>query len=362
MDVTGDPQVTSVSRQDGGALPDGTPVERWVLDDGTLRVAVLTYGAVLQQVIAPDREGRPADVVLGFDDAAGYRTPGQPYHGAVIGRYANRIADGRFTLNEREYQLARNHGGQHLHGGVEGFDTRVWRAQELDGAGVRLALTSPDGDQGYPGALDVTVDYTLAAGELTLRYTATNAEPAGGPDTILNLTNHTYFNLAGHAAGEVGAHLAQLPSGRIALADERLIPTGAFGDVAGTPFDLREPRPLAAGWDADVEQIAHAGGYDHSWILDAEPGRPVLAARVTDPASGRVIEVRTDQPAVHLYSGNMMEPLAGAKDGAVYGRRWGFCLETHHLPDSPNHPQFPTTVLHPGETFTTVTAFRFTTA
>jgi aldose 1-epimerase len=350
---------TAVAREPFGALPDGTAVDRWTLDDGTATVAVITYGGALQQIVVPDRDGARADVTLGFDDLAGYLGP-QPYFGALVGRYANRIAQGRFDLNGRTYQLDRNHRGHALHGGWQGFTHRVWAAQELPGTGVRLSLTSPDGDQGYPARLDVTVAYTLDGGVLTLEYAATNAEPDGGPDTVVNLTNHAYFNLEGHAAGPVGEHLVQVPWDRFVVSDEGLIPTGAFADVAGTPLDLREARPFAAGWDADTEQIRNAGGYDHSWLVDATPGGLAVAARVIDPTSGRMIEVATDQPAIHVYSGNMMEPIHGAKDGATYPWRGGFCLETHHLADSPNHPTFPTTVLHPGQTFRTTTAFTFT--
>jgi len=367
MTTLGDDSVTAepaaVSAEAFGRLDDGTTIERWLLDDGTVTVAVLTYGGILQQVVAPDREGRRADVTLGFDDLAGYLRP-QPYLGALVGRYANRIAAGRFELDGHAYQLDRNHGGHHLHGGVVGFDKRVWAAQARPGAGgVQLSLTSPDGDQGYPARLDVVVEYTLAGGTLTIAYTATNAEPPRGPATIVNLTNHAYFNLAGHAAGSVGDHVVHVPADRYVCSDADLIPTGAFAEVAGTALDLREPRPFAAGWDRAEEAITNAGGYDHSWLLDgAAPGRPVLAARVSEPVSGRVLEVGTDQPAVHLYSGNMMVPLSGAKGGATYPHRGGFCTETQHLPDSPNHPGFPSTVLRPGETFRTSTTFRFTTA
>ncbi|MDQ1286901.1 MAG: aldose 1-epimerase [Actinomycetota bacterium] len=349
------------SRSDFGRLPDGTPVERFVLDDGTVRVAVLTYGGILQQVLAPDREGQRADVVLGFDDLAGYLT-GQPCHGATIGRFANRIARGVFPLNGTTYQLDLNFGEHHIHGGAGAYRERVWEAEALAGElGVRLRLTSPDGDCGYPGALDVTVGYRLADGVLQVDYTATSTEPAGGLDTVVNLTNHTYFNLAGHDAGPVGDHRVEVPAGRYVVAGPGLIPTGEFAPVDGTPLDLRVPRRFAEGWDAPHDQIVTAGGYDHSWVLDGAAGSPVPAARVVEPTSGRVLEVATDQPASHVYSGNMMEPLFAGKGGHVYGRREGFCVETQHFADSPNRPEFPSTVLAPGETFRTTTSFRFTT-
>jgi aldose 1-epimerase len=359
--VSGETSTTALSGSAFGELADGTPVERWVLDDGTVRVAVISYGGALQEITVPDRDGNRADVSLGFDTLAGYLGP-QPHLGALIGRYANRIAGGRFPLNGTSYQLETNHGRHHLHGGSVGFDRRVWRVGPV-ADGVRLALTSPDGDQGYPARLDVTVDYTLAAGTLRIDYTATNTEPVGGPDTIVNLTNHCYFNLAGHAAGPVGEHVLEVPADRYVPSDAELIPTGTAADVSGTPFDLRTPHRFADGWDADVEQVRNAGGYDHSWLLPgAEPGRPVFAVRVTEPRGGRVLEVTTDQPAIHVYSGNMMTRLVGVKDGLAYDRRSGFCAETHHLPDSPHHPGFPSTVLSPQQTFRTTTTFRFTTA
>lgn len=350
---------TTVSRTPFGALPDGTPVDRIRLDDGLLVVSVLSYGGILGELWAPDAAGRREDVVLGFDDLAGY-LGGQPFHGAIIGRFANRIAGARFELNGRTYELEANQGPNHLHGGSGGFNTRVWEVTELPGSGVRLHLVSPDGEAGYPARLDVTVDYTLAGGTLTIGYTATNTEPEGGPATIVNLTNHAYFQLAGHAAGSVGAHVVEIPASRFVRTGPGLIPTGELATVEGTPLDLRSPRARATGWDDPHEQIALAGGYDHTWVLDdAAPGSPVLAARVVEPTSGRVLEVRTDQPGAHLYAGNMMEPLFTGKDGRRYGRREGFCLETQHFPDSPHHPAFPSTVLGPQQTFTTTTSFTF---
>ncbi|HEY6795170.1 MAG TPA: aldose epimerase family protein [Kineosporiaceae bacterium] len=356
--MSGQATTTALSSTVFGELADGTPVERWVLDDGTVRVAVLSYGGALHEITTPDRNDRRTDVSLGFDTLTGYLRP-QPYLGALIGRYANRIAAGRFALNGRTYRLEANDGRNHLHGGSGGFDKRVWSAEPITD-GVRLALTSPDGDQGYPARLDVTVEYTLGAGNLRIAYAATNAEREGGPDTIVNLTNHCYFNLAGHGAGPIGDHVIEVPADRYAPSDAELIPTGALADVTGTPLDLRVPRAFSDGWDAAFEQIANASGYDHSWLLDGvEPGRPVLAARVIHPDSGRVLEVMTDQPAIHVYSGNRMEHLPGAKGGQAYERRGGFCLETHHLPDSPNHPDFPSTVLAPRQTFRSTTTYRF---
>jgi aldose 1-epimerase len=352
---------TAVSSEPFGRLPDGTEVDRYLLTDDAISVAVITYGGCIQELVAPDRDGRPADVVLGFDSLDGYLPP-QPYLGALIGRYANRIGGARFTLNGTEYQLEANNGPNHLHGGSGGFHNRVWQARPLPGTGVRLELTSPDGDQGYPARLDVAVEYTLADGELRIAYSATNAEPPGGPATVLNLTNHVYLNLAGEAAGSVGDHLVEVPADRVVRHGPGLIPTGELVEVVGTPLDLRAPRPFAAGWDADHEQIAIAGGYDHSWLLaeNADAG-PIPAARITDPGSGRVLEVSTDQPVMHVYSGNMMDGTLIGKGGRLYPRRSGFCVETQHPADAPNHPNFPSTVLDAGHTLRTTTVLRFTT-
>lgn len=357
--MSADAAETEVSTSGVGALPDGTRVDRFVLDDGTVSVAILTYGGIVQELWAPDRDGRRADVVLGFDDVSGYLGD-QPFHGAIVGRYANRIAGASFELDGTTYPLEANYGPHHLHGGSHGFATRVWDAEELPGRGVRLRLTSPDGDGGYPARLDVTVDYTLAGGALTIGYAATNAEPAGGCSTVLNLTNHAYFQLAGHAAGSVGDHVVEVPADRVVRSGAWLIPTGEIVPVDGTPFDLRTPRPLSDGWDADDEQIMNAGGYDHTWVLDgATPGCPVLAARVVEPGGGRVLEVHTDQPGSHLYTGNMLEPDFTGKGGRRYGRREGFCVESQHFPDSPHHPDFPSTVLAAGRRFTSTTRFSF---
>lgn len=359
--MNGDTKVTVRSRSDFGTLPDGTRVERFQLDDGVVSVSVLDYGCIIQELLAPDRDGRREDVVLGFDSLEGYLGT-QPYHGAVIGRFANRIAGARFELNGTTYPLPANDGPNHLHGGPGAFNSRVWEAQELeDPLGVRFRLVSPDGDGGYPARLEVVVEYRLDGGVLTITYTATNTEPEGGPSTVVNLTNHAYFNLAGQGAGQVGDHVIEVPARHFVAGGPGLIPTGELVAVDGTPFDLRVPKPFSAGWDADDAQIANAGGYDHTWVLDgAGPGSPVSAARVTDPSSGRVMEVATDQPGSHIYSGNMMEPRYAGKGGRVYDRREAFCVETQHFPDSPHRPEFPTTVVAPQETFTTTTSFRLT--
>jgi len=350
-----------------GTLADGTPVERYVLSSDVLEVAVLTYGGVVQALHAPDREGRRDDVVLGFDELQRYQQA-SPYFGALIGRYANRIADGRFDLNGRTYQLPVNNGPNCLHGGTEGFDKKVWDAQALDGAaGVRLSLTSPDGDQGFPGRLDVTVTYRLDGDSLRIDYEARNAEPDGGLETVVNLTNHSYFNLAGEGSGSVGAQELQVRAGRYLPVSPTSIPLGAPVPVEGTPFDFRTPAAIGERWREGDEQLARGSGYDHNFVLDgAADGAPEheglpLAAVVHDPASGRVLEVFTDQPGVQVYSGNQLTGTLRGKSGRLYRQGDALCLETQHWPDSPNHPDYPSTVLAPQQTFRTSTVWRFTT-
>ena len=349
-----------------GTLDDGTPVERYVLSSDALEVAVLTYGGIVQSLQAPDRDGHRADVVLGFADMRAYQDE-SPYFGALIGRYANRIADGRFDLNGRTYQLPVNNGPNSLHGGTEGFDKRVWGAEELPGAvGVRLSLSSPDGDQGYPGRLEVAVTYRLDGDTLRLDYEARNAEPEGGLETIVNLTNHSYFNLAGEASGSVADQVLQLRAERYTPVSATAIPLGEPAPVEGTPFDFRTPTAIGERWREGDAQLAAVGGYDHNIVLDGADGTDgdgdlPLAATVHDPGSGRVLEIRTDQPGVQFYSGNQLTGTLLGKGGRLYRQGDGFCLETQHWPDSPNHPDYPSTVLRPQETFRTSTVWRFTT-
>ncbi len=350
-----------------GTLADGTPVERYVLSSPALEVAVLAYGGVIQSVHAPDREGRRDDVVLGFDDVRRYQQA-SPYFGALVGRYANRIADGRFDLNGRTYQLPVNNGPNCLHGGTEGFDKRIWDAQELsDAAAVRLSLTSPDGDQGFPGRLDVTVTYRLDGDSLRIDYEARNAEAEGGLETVVNLTNHSYFNLAGEGSGSVADQELQLRASAYLPVSATSIPLGAPAPVEGTPFDFRTATPIGDRWREGDAQLAAVGGYDHNLVLDgAGGGAPErdglpLAAVAHDPGSGRVLEVFTDQPGVQLYSGNQLLGTLRGKSGRLYRQGDAFCLETQHWPDSPNHPDYPSTVLPAQQTFRTSTTYRLTT-
>jgi aldose 1-epimerase len=331
-----------------GTLPDGRTVERYRLREADVEVAVLTYGAVLQSVRVPDGSGRLGEITLGYDDLAGYLADGG-YLGAVVGRYANRIAEGRFTLDGVEHVLPRNHGTSCLHGGPGGFHARLWSAREREG-GVELELTSDDGDQGFPGTLTATVTYVLDADGLTLTYRAVTDRP-----TVVNLTNHAYWNLAGRRTVE--DHVLELGAARFVAVDDRLIPVGVE-PVEGTPMDFRSPCRIGERLRAGTAQLQHARGYDHAWVLDGGPGlRPV--ARVTEASTGRVLEVLTDQPSVQFYSGNFLDGSVLGRGGRAHRQGDGLCLETQHLPDSPNQPDFPSTVLRPGEEYRTVTTFRF---
>jgi aldose 1-epimerase len=348
-----------------GILGDGTAVERHVLRSDRLEVGVLSYGGVLQSVSAPDRDGARADVVLGFDDLDDY-VEKSPYFGALVGRYANRIAGARFSLNDRSYELPANNGPNTLHGGPDGFDKRVWAVDDSTAGALRLTLESPDGDEGFPARLRLAVTYTLAGDRLRLDYEATNVEPDGGPATVVNLTNHTYWNLAGEGAGSVAEHELRVIAGRYLPIDETSIPLGDPAPVEGTPFDFRAPTAIGARWRQGHDQLAVAGGYDHNYCLDgADGGAPVrdglaLAAVVAEPGSGRVLEVWTDQPGVQLYSGNKLTGSLRGKAGRLYRAGDAFCLETQHWPDSPNHPGYPSTVLGPQQTFRTSTVFGLT--
>ncbi|MFI6204899.1 aldose epimerase family protein [Streptomyces sp. NPDC051041] len=315
-----------------GTLSDGTPVHRWTLERAGVRVRVLSYGGIVQSVEVPDRDGRRADVVLGFADLDGYLTHPEPYFGALVGRYANRIARGRFALDGRTYALARNNGPNSLHGGERGFDKRVWDAAEVE-HGVRLTRVSPDGEEGFPGRLEVAATYTLdEAGALRIAYEAVTDAP-----TVVNLTNHSYFDLGG--SGHAGGHELRLAASRLTPVDADLIPTGALQDVSGTRFDFRRARAVGTG-------------YDHNFVLDkGVTDTPVEVAELYDPASGRVLTVATTEPGLQLYTADHV--------GAPFAPGAGVALETQHFPDSPNRPEFPSTVLRPGEVFRSETVYGF---
>jgi aldose 1-epimerase len=341
-----------------GHLPDGTPVDGYTIrnDRGTT-MHVITYGGIITSLRVADRTGKFDDIVLGYDSLAGYLKD-SPYFGAIVGRYANRIAKGRFTLNGKTYQLPINNGQNSLHGGTRGLDKVVWHAapfQNGTAAGLVLTYTSPDGDQGYPGKLELRVRYTLNdKNELVVDYHATTDQA-----TPINLSQHSYFNLVGGARRDILDHVVQLNASRYTPVDSTLIPTGELASVAGTPFDFRTPTAIGARINAPNEQLKIAGGYDHNWVLDHQGTGQFHAARVVEPTTGRTLDIYTDQPGIQFYSGNFLDGTIHGKGGQVYGHRYGFAMETQHFPDSPNHPNFPSTILRPGKPFNSRTVFAF---
>jgi aldose 1-epimerase len=324
---------------------------------GGMQVSITDYGATLVSLVVPDRNGKPADVVLGYDTVEDY-IAGKYYFGCIVGRYANRIAGGGFRLNGTEYRLAANDGDNHLHGGRRGFDKMAWQVQQFEDSGdigLRLAFLSPDGEEGYPGNLACTVIYTLtAANALRIDYHATTDKP-----TIVNLTNHAYFNLAGAGSGRILDHELMICAERFTPVDRRLIPTGELKSVAGTPFDFNRPTAIGARINHDDEQLVFGRGYDHNWVLRRDGAGPCLAAEAYERRSGRKLEVYTTQPGLQFYSGNFLDNRIAAKGGRIYGHRGGFCLETQHFPDSPNQPRFPTVVLEPGSRYEHATIYKF---
>ena len=337
-----------------GVTPDGAAVELHTLRAGALSCNVLTYGGTLQSLRVPDRDGKPVDVLLGFDSLEPYLTHDK-FLGALVGRYANRIGAARFTLNGKVYPLAANDNGvNHLHGGLDGFNRRVWTVESASENRLVLSLFSPDGDQGYPGNLTVQVTYTLTAEGLTIDYRAES-----GRDTVCNLTNHAYFNLSGHDSGPVLDQTIQIPADRYTPTDPLSIPTGEIAPVEGTPMDLRTPAPIGARIGEDFPQLLQAGGYDHNWIPNGQPGALRTAARAASAVTGVSMEVLSTLPGIQFYTGNYLDGCPAGKGGAPYARRWGFCLETQFYPDSPNQPGFPSCVLRPGETYAHTTVFRF---
>lgn len=349
------PTSMTIDQQDWGQSSDGTPVKRFTLSSPKgMVVKVTSYGAILTELHAPDRDGHTANVVLGFDNLAQY-LKGHPGFGATIGRCANRIGGARFNIDGAEYKVAANNGKNHIHGGLKAFDKKVWDARVLPASdeevAVEFSCLSPDGDEGYPGNLRVTVRYTLTAShELRIDYGATTDKP-----TVVNLTNHSYFNLAGE--GDVLAHELQIFTDRYTPADSELIPTGEIASVKGTPLDFTEPRKIGER----IEQLRpQPNGYDHNYMLPpSTDGKPVLAARAKDPRSGRVLEVLTTEPGVQLYTGNWLDGKLTGVGGVTYLRHGGFCLETQHPPDAVNKPSFPSVILRPGAKFASRTVFRF---
>jgi aldose 1-epimerase len=355
--ILAQPGKTPPSREPFGTMPDGQPVERFTLTNTKgMVVQAISYGGIITSLRVPDRNGRLDDIVLGFDSLDGYLKD-HPFFGAIIGRYGNRIAKGAFTLEGKTYKLATNNGPNHLHGGTKGFDKVLWTAEPLAGRNaIAFTRTSPDGEEGYPGNLRVRVTYTLTdANELIVDYSATTDMA-----TPVNLTQHSYFNLAGQASGDILGHQLMLNADRYTPVDDTLIPTGELAPVAGTPFDFRKLTAIGARINQDTHpQVKNGKGYDHNWVLNRSGQGRQLAARVVEPRTGRTLEVATTEPGIQFYSGNFLDGTLTGKGGTVYKHRTGFCLETQHYPDSPNQPKFPSTILKPGSEYKTSTVFTF---
>jgi aldose 1-epimerase len=337
---------------------DGQSVDLYTLRNvHGVEAKITNYGGILVSLKVPDRNGKFADVVLGFNDLDTY-LKGHPYFGALIGRYGNRIAKGRFTLNGVEYKLAVNNGENTLHGGVKGFDKVVWTGKEMKtkaGPAVVLTYFSKDGEEGYPGNLNVRVVYTLTNNnELKIEYSATTDK-----DTVTNLTHHSYFNLAGEGNGDILSHVVTINGSRFLPTDAGSIPTGELRKVSGTPFDFLTAHAIGERINQDEEQLKLGNGYDHTWIINGRPGTLRLAATAYESTSGRTMQVWTTEPGMQFYTGNFLDGTLTGKSGKIYQRRTGFCFETQHYPDSPNHPAFPTTTLKKGTTYRSTTIYRF---
>jgi aldose 1-epimerase len=341
----------TISRKLFGTLSSGEPVEEFTLANSSgVQVRIITWGGIIREIVTPDRDGKSADIVLGYDTLTSYETR-HPYFGTITGRFANRIAQGKFTLDGQTYALARNNGVNHLHGGINGFDRKVWTAtphSTADSVSLQLELISPDGDEGYPGTVSTTVLYTVnTRNELRIDYSATTTKA-----TPLNLTSHSYFNLAGHTSGSVLGQHVQLFADSYLPVDETLIPTGERASVAGTAFDFSNLNPIGA-------RIIDVGlGYDHNFIIAGTPGALRPVAHAWDPTSGRTLDVTSTQPGVQFYTGNHLEAERG-KGGALYKKHAGFCLETQNFPDAVNQPGFPSVIVRPGEVYKHTTVFTF---
>lgn len=341
-----------IQKESFGQTPEGKKIDLYTLTNPSgLKVRIMNYGAVLVSLEVPDRDGKLADITLGYDSLEGY-IKASPYFGAIVGRYANRIAKGKFTLNGVEYQLATNNGENHLHGGVKGFDKVVWNAREVEtkeGVGVKLTYLSKDGEEGYPGNLTCTVIYTLTKNnELKINYEAETDKA-----TPINLTHHSYFNLAGQGRCDILGHELMLNADRYTPVDESLIPTGEIKGVKDSSMDFTHPMPIGSR----IDQVP--GGYDHNYVLNSGGGWLRLAAKVYEPTSGRVMEIYTTEPGSQFYSGNFLDGSITGKSGKLYNKHYAFCLETQHFPDSPNKPNFPSVILKPGEKYMQVTVYKF---
>jgi aldose 1-epimerase len=343
------------THQPFGTLPDGSAVEVYTLSNGKgMEARIMTYGATVVSLTAPDKSGKYADVVNGMENVDGYvKAPGVPYFGAIVGRYGNRIGHAQFTLEGATYKTPKNDGDNTLHGGVRGFDKHNWTARDTGDGGVEFTYVSPDGDEGFPGALTSKVTYTVTDNnELKIEYSATTDKP-----TVVNLTNHSYFNLAGQGEGDILGHQVTIYADRFTPVDKGLIPTGELKPVKDTPFDFTTATAIGARIGQNDEQLVFGKGYDHNWVLNGAGLKK--AAEVYEPKSGRVMEVMTEEPGLQFYTGNFLDGTIKGKGGKVYGHRSAFCMETQHYPDSPNKPSFPTTELKPGQTYKTVTVYRF---
>ena len=347
-----------VTKENFGKTSEGQNVDIYTLTNRRgAEVKITNYGGIITSLKVPDRQGKRDDIVLGFDNLDAY-LKGSPYFGAIIGRYANRIAKGRFTLNGHQYTLAVNNGENHLHGGIKGFDKVVWTARPLkvpNGAALRLTYLSKDAEEGYPGNLSVRVIYTLTnVNELKIEYWATTDK-----DTVINLTSHSYFNLAGQGIGDILNHQLLINARRFTATDAGSIPTGELKSVKGTPFDFTSAFRIGERINDDDQQLKFAKGYDHNFVLNGRMGTLRQTAVVYEPTSGRSMEIWTTEPGIQFYTGNFLDGTLTGKDGKVYQQRYGFCLETQHFPDSPNHPSFPTAVLRRGQQYHTITIHRF---
>jgi len=342
-------------REPFGTMPDGKAVERFTLTNANgIELKAISYGGIITSLKVPDRTGKIDDIVLGFDRLDGYlKDP--PFFGAIIGRYGNRIGKGQFTLDGKTYKLATNNGANHLHGGVKGFDKVVWTVESVAPNSLAFSRVSPDGEEGYPGNLRLRVTYTLTdKNELVVDYRASTDKA-----TPVNLTQHSYFNLAGQGSGDILGHQLVLHADRYTPVDDTLIPTGELATVEGTPFDFRKPTAIGARIDNDHPQLKAGKGYDHNWVLTRKGSGLQPAARVVEPTTGRTLDIATTEPGIQFYAGNFLDGTITGKGNAVYKHRTGFCLETQHFPDSPNQPKFPTTTLRPGAEYRTQTVFTF---
>jgi aldose 1-epimerase len=350
----------SLSKKPFGKISDGTNVEEYTLSNGTMEVRIITYGGVITSIKVPDKTGETRNVVLGFEGLEDYLTKSL-YFGCITGRYANRIANAKFSLNNTDYKLSANDGTGLLHGGFNGFDKKIWQAKEIktnNEVGIELSYLSPDGEEGFPGNLQTTVTYTLNANnELSINYKATTDKA-----TVLTLTNHSYFNLAGEGSGTILEHELMLNADHYTPVNSAAIPTGEIAKVEGTPFDFRKMQRIGNSIRSGHEQMEYGRGYDHNWVInrtDPKDGEMKLAATLLEPTSGRILEVLTTEPGIQFYSGNFLPGNLVGASGNLYRQGDGLCLETQHYPDSPNQANFPSTVLNPGETYDTTTVFRF---